>query len=157
MYLRITFVLCVYLSCLSIDTANALEWPKCGEFVFPEENTNLSAEEKQFRRKLPSLFKSFDSGNYSDIEITLRSLEQFQSLQTSDIEYLERQKLSPSLEIVSVDSIFALSIDLNVWFLFWFRPNEFKTTDIRQVLTKLSLQTATFCSYIALETVHSPK
>lgn len=97
----IFFVIVCQSSSVFIDPINALGWPECGEFVFPNDDTNLSAEEKQFRRKLPNLFDSFESGNFSGIENTLKSLEAFRTPLTSDKANLERQTLSPVLEIVS--------------------------------------------------------
>lgn len=90
---------------LSIDIANGVAWPQCGEFIFPKEDTdnNLSIEEKQFKRKLPTLFESYDCGIAVDVEKTLKSLEKFKNLTSpsSEKKCSETQTLSPSLEIVS--------------------------------------------------------
>lgn len=107
MWLKILLFLIVYISVLSIDIVNGVTWPQCGEFVFPKDDTNLSIEEKQFRRKLPTLFESYDCGNAFDVEQTLKSLEKFKNL-TSEKKCLETQTLSPSLEIVSWLIIYCL-------------------------------------------------
>lgn len=103
MWLTVSVLVCLiaYFLALSIDIVNAVEWPQCGEFVFPMDDTNLSAEEKQFRRKLPSLFDSYDCGNATEIERTLKSLEKYKTSLATDKNCFERQTLSPSLEIVS--------------------------------------------------------
>lgn len=102
MYLNFTFLLIVHLACLAVDRLNAVAWPQCGEFVFPKDDTVLSADEKQFRRKLPSLFESYDCGNATGIERTLKSLEKFKVPLTTEQRNLENQKLAPALDIVSV-------------------------------------------------------
>lgn len=89
---------------LSIDnksTANAIAWPECGEFVFPKDDINLSAKEKQFRRKLPTLFDSYDGGNTTGIENTLKSLEKFNVPFATERKNLAKQTLSPTQDIVS--------------------------------------------------------
>lgn len=107
MWLKVSVCLIAYLSAVSIDTVNAVAWPQCGEFVFPMDDTNLTAEEKQFRRKLPSLFESYDCGNASDVEKTLKSLEKYRaSLTPTDKKCFEKQTLSPSQEIVSMVKIY---------------------------------------------------
>lgn len=107
MYLQITLVLTVFLSILSIDIVNALNFPQCGEFVFPQEDTKLSTEEIQFKQTLPFLFESFDSGNYSGIERYLKSLEKYRNPLAYDNKNLEQQRLPPLLEIVSHDKHFS--------------------------------------------------
>lgn len=92
------------LTFLSIDNksiVNAIAWPECGEFVFPKDDINLSAEEKQFRRKLPTLFDSYDGGNTTGIENTLKSLETFNVPFATERKKLAKQTLSPILDIVS--------------------------------------------------------
>lgn len=91
-----------YLKFLSIDNkVDALTWPKCGEFVFPADDINLSAEERQFRRKLPALFEPFDKSNSTDIENTLRTLKKFNVSFASERKNLAKQTLSPTIDIVS--------------------------------------------------------
>lgn len=103
--LRLILINYVCLTILSIDddksTANAIAWPECGEFVFPKDDINLSAEEKQFRRKLPTLFDSYDGGNTTGIESALKSLEKFNVPFATERKKLAKQTLSPILEIVS--------------------------------------------------------
>lgn len=105
MWLKVFLFLILYISTLSIDIANGVAWPQCGEFVFPKDDTDnkLSIEEKQFKRKLPTLFESYDCGNALDVEKTLKSLEKFKNLTSpsSEKKCSETQTLSPSLEIVS--------------------------------------------------------
>lgn len=113
MWLTVSVCLIAYLLTSSIDIVSAVEWPQCGEFVFPMDETNLSAEEKQFRRKLPTLFESYDCGNETEIERTLKSLDKYKISLTSDKNCLEKQTLSPSQEIVSMLE-FIIHIDLNV-------------------------------------------
>lgn len=105
MYSNQTFLSVVYLICLSIGKLNAVAWPQCGEFVFPRDDINLTAGEKQFRRKLPCLFESYDRGNATGVEKTLQSLEKFKVPLTSDRKNVEKQMLSPSLEIVSIFTV----------------------------------------------------
>lgn len=103
--LRLILIYYLCLTILSIDdnkwTANAIAWPECGEFVFPKDDINLSAEEEQFRRKLPTLFDSYDGGNTTGIENTLKSLEKFDVPFATERKRLAKQTLSPILEIVS--------------------------------------------------------
>lgn len=101
MYQIFAFLSIVYLSCLFKGRLNVVAWPQCGEFVFPTDDTNLSADEKQFKRKLPTLFESYDCGNASGIDQTLKSLEKFKAPPTLEEINLEEQTLAPSLEIVS--------------------------------------------------------
>lgn len=105
MWLKAFLFLIVYISTLSIGIANGVVWPQCAEFVFPKDDTdnNLSIEEKQFKRKLPTLFESYDCGDALDVEKTLKSLEKFKNLTSpsSVKKCAETQTLSPSLEIVS--------------------------------------------------------
>lgn len=104
--IRLILIYCLCLTFLSIDnksSVNAIAWPECGEFVFPKDDINLSAEEKQFRRKLPTLFDSYDCGNTTDIESTLKSLEKFNVPFVAERKkQLAKQTLSPILDIVSV-------------------------------------------------------
>lgn len=137
MWLKILLFLIVY---ISIDIVNGVAWPQCGEFVFPKDDTNLSIEEKQFRRKLPTLFDSYDCGNAFDVEKTLKSLEKFKNL-TSEKKCLETQTLSPSLEIVSlliILYIFVVCSDflLSIGLLILHRRSVFKAMDILQQHTK---------------------
>lgn len=95
-YLYVTF------ATIANDRVNAIAWPECGEFVLPkDDDIDLSAEEKQFRRKLPTLFDSFDGGNATGIENTLKSLKKFHVPHASERKYLAKQTLSPTLDIVS--------------------------------------------------------
>lgn len=104
MWLKILLLLIAFLANLTIDTAATLAWPQCGEFVFPKDDIYLSAEEQQFKRKLPTLFDSFDRGNASGFEKTLKSLDTFKGPLTTEIRSVEKQTLSPALEIVSLFS-----------------------------------------------------
>lgn len=81
-----------------MDIANGVAWPQCGEFVFPKDDYNLSIEEKQFKRKLPTLFESYDYG--SALDISLENLQNPTS-PSSEKKCSETQTLSPSLELVS--------------------------------------------------------
>lgn len=101
MWLKVLVFVIVYLSFISIDIINAVTWPQCAEFVFQKYDTNLSREEKQFKQKLPSLFESYDCGNVSDVEKTLKSLEKYKISFTQHEKCMEKQILSPSQEIVS--------------------------------------------------------
>lgn len=102
MCFQILFLLIVFILLHSIDKkVNALMWPQCGEFIFPKEDTNLTIEEKQFKQNLPTLFESYDCGDVSDVDKTIKSLGKFRNL-TSHRECLEQQIISPSLEIVSI-------------------------------------------------------
>lgn len=100
---NIKFLSIIYLTCISVNRLNALKWPQCGEFIFPRDDINLSTDEKQFRQKLPYLFDSYDHGNVTGIENTLKSLEKFKVPLTSEQKYAEKHMLSPSLEIVSIN------------------------------------------------------
>lgn len=118
MWLKVFIFLITYISISSIDTVNAVKWPQCGEFVFPKDDTNLSIEEKQFRRKLPTLFESYDCGNTFDVEKTLKSLEKFKNL-TSEEKCLETQTLSPSLEIVSMLILYLLFLPSSLYWIYY--------------------------------------
>lgn len=112
MWLKFLIFLKVFISFLSIDLVIAIKWPKCGEFVIRKDDYNLSAEEKQFKQNLPLLFESFDCGNVTNVENTLKSLEKFKVSFTSDKKCLEKQTLSPSQEIVSIiNSLLFIHID----------------------------------------------
>lgn len=91
-------VIYLYLTLLSID---AIAWPECGEFVLPKDDIYLSAEEKQFRRKLPILFDSYDGDNATGIENALKSLGKFDVPYASERKTLAKQTLSPTQDIVS--------------------------------------------------------
>lgn len=107
--LRLILIYHLCLTILTIDNRSAVDaiaWPECGEFVFPKDDINLSAEEKQFRRKLPTLFDSYDSGNATGIENTLKSLEKFDVPFVTERKKLAKQTLSPMLDIVSSKCIF---------------------------------------------------
>lgn len=97
--LRLVFTY-LYVTLIPVDnTVDAISWPECGEFVLPkDDDINLSAEEQQFRRKLPTLFDSYDSGNATGIENTLKSLKKFDM--PSERKHLAKQTLSPTLDIV---------------------------------------------------------
>lgn len=140
-YFHVTF--------LSIDNTavNAIAWPECGEFVFPKDDINLTAEEKQFRRKLPNLFDSYDSGNTTGIESTLKSLEKFNVPFASERKKLAKQTLSSTLDIVSkvfflIGNRFQSSrqssknfVD-SVFFWFFYRLIELRMMDILPKFTK---------------------
>lgn len=76
--------------------ANA--WPQCAEFRFRNNDSDLNTEEKRFKQRIPKLFESYDCGNYSGVERTLKSLE---SLRVTD-ESFQRQE-SATLKTVSIE------------------------------------------------------
>lgn len=136
MWLKVSVCLIACLLAQSIGTVNAVGWPQCGEFIFPMDDTNLSAEEKQFKQNLPSLFELYDCGNATDVERALKSLEKFKtSLTPTDKKCFEKQTLSPSQEIVSMVK-FIIHIDLNMSTCILHRRSVFRATDIQHLLIK---------------------
>lgn len=75
----------------------ATAWPQCAEFRFRNNDINLNTEEKRFKQRIPTLFESYENGNYSGVERTLKSLE---SLRMAD-ETFQRQE-SATLKTVSI-------------------------------------------------------
>lgn len=73
-------------------------WPQCAEFRFRNNDSNLNTDEKRFKQRIPTLFESYDSGNYSGVERTLKLLE---SLRVAD-ETFQRQE-SATLKTVSIE------------------------------------------------------
>lgn len=76
--------------------ANA--WPKCAEFRSRNDDSDLNTEEERFKQRIPKLFESYDCGNYSGVERTLKSLE---PLRVTDKTF-QRQE-SASLKTVSIE------------------------------------------------------
>lgn len=149
MWFTVSVCVIAYLLAVSIDIVSAVKWPQCGEFVFPMDDTNLSAEEKQFRRKLPSLFESYDCGNASELERTLKSLEKYKTSLTSDKNCFAKQTLAPSHEIVSMfESIIHIGLKMTLWI--FHRPSAFKAMDILHQLIRFYHLTVTFYTCIAL-------
>lgn len=71
-------------------------WPQCAEFRFGNTDNDLNTDEMQLKGRIPKLFESYDCGNYSGVERTLKSL---QSLRLPSKTY-ERQQ-SSTLKTVS--------------------------------------------------------
>lgn len=76
----------------------ASAWPQCAEFRFRNNESNLNTEEKRFKQWIPKLFESYDCGNFSGVERTLKSLE---SLRVAE-ETFPRQE-SATLKTVRIE------------------------------------------------------
>lgn len=76
--------------------ANA--WPKCAEFRFRNDDSDLSTVEERFKQRIPKLFESYDCGNYFGVGRTLKSLE---PIRVTDKTF-HRQR-SESLKTVSIE------------------------------------------------------
>lgn len=70
----------------------ATEWPKCAEFRFKYDTTIMRSDELQFKQNLPTLFDSYDDGNLTSVENTLKTLQQ----QRIQLNYFDKQQLTYS-------------------------------------------------------------